>query len=522
MTTRRIGFKRVRRVRVLKKLAPKYEFCVSPFDIDDDGDTDDDTVMKDEIGEEEGRCRCHDNVENDDEDNEEDFESSQQDGDFVTSIEDLENKARLADEKEREKAEKAKLREIRQNNPPKQNKGRKNFLDWKAKVKDNEKATKEEYAIAKHVRFNCPTMDAKFVPMQNMVKCFYGNKAIDCLLDSKWAKGGSGDINLTDRKSCAQYMEKLMMKGLLHRATKIAKTKKDRDKKRKKKEEDSALEEEKKDKKDKKKVKEKDGKESKDSEGKDEDTEVDKEEKKGEDKEKKKKEKKEKKFRLDMAEEQRFIDGEEIYVWIYDPVPLKTFVIGLLMVIGAIALCLFPLWPDWMRVAVYYISLVGASFVGLILVLVIIRGILFCAIWLVTFGKLHFWLLPNLTEDVGFFDSFKPGYTYKLYRAEDIEKEKEEEEKRKKKREEKRKKKEEEKYDQEKEEGFEVVEKSEVEGSQEELEEGSQGSQGEGDENEEQTGEDEEEAETEEGSEEQGEEDQEGGGDYEGETKKTK
>lgn len=34
-------------------------------------------------------------------------------------------------------------------------------------------------------------------------------------------------------------------------------------------------------------------------------------------------------------------------------------------------------------------------------------------IWTLTFGKHHFWLLPNLTEDVGFFASFVPLYEHK-------------------------------------------------------------------------------------------------------------
>jgi len=42
-------------------------------------------------------------------------------------------------------------------------------------------------------------------------------------------------------------------------------------------------------------------------------------------------------------------------------------------VLGAIALCLFPLWPDWIRIAVYYVSLAGASFVGLMLVLIVCK-----------------------------------------------------------------------------------------------------------------------------------------------------
>lgn len=36
--------------------------------------------------------------------------------------------------------------------------------------------------------------------------------------------------------------------------------------------------------------------------------------------------------------------------------------------------------------------------------------ILFVIVWVLTFGKVSFWLLPNLTEDVGFFESFQPAY----------------------------------------------------------------------------------------------------------------
>jgi translocation protein SEC62 len=40
-------------------------------------------------------------------------------------------------------------------------------------------------------------------------------------------------------------------------------------------------------------------------------------------------------------------------------------------VLGAIALCLFPLWPEIVRVGVYYVSLTAAGFVGFILSLVV-------------------------------------------------------------------------------------------------------------------------------------------------------
>ena len=34
-------------------------------------------------------------------------------------------------------------------------------------------------------------------------------------------------------------------------------------------------------------------------------------------------------------------------------------------------------------------------------------------------GKLHFWLLPNLTAECGFFESFVPAYQYTVYKKED-------------------------------------------------------------------------------------------------------
>ncbi|XP_041377735.1 translocation protein SEC62-like [Gigantopelta aegis] len=275
-----------------------------------------------------------------------------------------------------------------------------------------DKPTKEEYAVAKFLRFNCPVRDGKLVGME--VKCFFASKAVDTLLESKWSSAKmKKDALFTTRASCVTYCNRLLQKGLFHRAEKVER-KKDRDKSKKKKklkegekEEESNNEDvkEKKTKKDKKSKKETDGEKVEEEEKKDD----------GEKKEKsEEKKKKGKRLKLSMHDDQRFVDGEEIYVWIYDPVPLKTFLIGLLMVFGAIGLCLFPLWPEEVRIGVYYISLAAAGFVGFILSLVVVRLVLFCIIWVFTLGKHHFWLLPNLTEDVGFFDSFKPLYKHDL------------------------------------------------------------------------------------------------------------
>lgn len=61
------------------------------------------------------------------------------------------------------------------------------------------------------------------------------------------------------------------------------------------------------------------------------------------------KEKKKRKIRLDMHPDQVFVDGPEAYVWIYDPIPVHYWLIGALLVVGAIVICLFPLWPPSIR-----------------------------------------------------------------------------------------------------------------------------------------------------------------------------
>ena len=60
------------------------------------------------------------------------------------------------------------------------------------------------------------------------------------------------------------------------------------------------------------------------------------------------------------------------------------------------------------RKGVYYLSLAAAGFLIFILGLVVLRIVVFSFVWLITFGRHHLWLLPNLTEDVGFFASFWP------------------------------------------------------------------------------------------------------------------
>merc|ERR1711997_611040 len=132
-----------------------------------------------------------------------------------------------------------------------------------------------------------------------------------------------------------------------------------------------------------------------------------KEKEKGEEREKKKR-----KIRLEMHNDQLFLDGNDAYVWIYDPTPWYYYIAGGAIVLGIIAVCLFPLWPMEARQGVYYLSVAAAGFLVFIIVLAIIKYILFLLCFIATAGKLKLWIFPNLTEDVGFFESFWPMYVY--------------------------------------------------------------------------------------------------------------
>ena len=52
-----------------------------------------------------------------------------------------------------------------------------------------------------------------------------------------------------------------------------------------------------------------------------------------------------------MHLEQMFVDGNDAYVWIYDHTPWYYWILSVMVVVGAVALCLFPLWPSAFRSA---------------------------------------------------------------------------------------------------------------------------------------------------------------------------
>lgn len=251
------------------------------------------------------------------------------------------------------------------------------------KMTPKDPLTKEQKAVATWLRRNVPTKKTKFMHSHS-VEYFLGSVAVDMLLnDSPYAKKNVKDpetqLYFEYREQCVEYLDELLKHKMFHRAKKIpVEVQKPKSKKKKDETEQEQTDDA---------TKTDDAKDSK---------------------------KKKRKIRLDMHLEQVFIDCKDAYVWIYDPTPWYYWVVGTLIVLAAIAVCLFPLWPPWMRLGVHYLSIAAAAFLVFIILLGIVKYIIFAILFMLSAGKLRFWLFPNLTEDVGFMESFWPicDYTY--------------------------------------------------------------------------------------------------------------
>ncbi|KAF2004587.1 translocation protein, partial [Amniculicola lignicola CBS 123094] len=97
---------------------------------------------------------------------------------------------------------------------------------------------------------------------------------------------------------------------------------------------------------------------------------------------------------------------DNYYVWLYEGSQVKTKLMAGGALVAIITVILFPLWPLFMRQGVWYLSMGMLGLIGLFFAMAIFRLILFIITMFVAAPGL--WLYPNLFEDVGFFDSFRP------------------------------------------------------------------------------------------------------------------
>lgn len=100
------------------------------------------------------------------------------------------------------------------------------------------------------------------------------------------------------------------------------------------------------------------------------------------------------------------LDEEGYYVWIYQAASWKMRLYAVLILLGTLTAVMFPLWPESMRIGVWYLSMFALGLIGLLLAIAVVRIILFGLTMVVL--KPGIWWFPNLFADVGFVESFIP------------------------------------------------------------------------------------------------------------------
>ncbi|KIW16468.1 hypothetical protein PV08_06522 [Exophiala spinifera] len=105
-------------------------------------------------------------------------------------------------------------------------------------------------------------------------------------------------------------------------------------------------------------------------------------------------------------EQQQDFDPMMHYVWVFEPPQWRTRLLAVGVVIAVLTFVCFPLWPPFLRLGAWYLSVGAMGLIGVFFAMSIVRLILFILTFFLAPPGL--WLYPNLFEDVGFFDSFRP------------------------------------------------------------------------------------------------------------------
>ncbi|USP75391.1 hypothetical protein yc1106_02665 [Curvularia clavata] len=109
-------------------------------------------------------------------------------------------------------------------------------------------------------------------------------------------------------------------------------------------------------------------------------------------------------------EQHQDANDDSYYIWLYEGSQWKQKLYAVGALVAVIAIVLFPLWPLMLRQGVWYLSMGMLGLIGLFFAMAIVRLILFIITMFITPPGL--WLYPNLFEDVGFFDSFRPVWAW--------------------------------------------------------------------------------------------------------------
>lgn len=110
--------------------------------------------------------------------------------------------------------------------------------------------------------------------------------------------------------------------------------------------------------------------------------------------------------RMEQRSQSSF-DCEGFYVVTYEGSKGMQHFLLALIIMGILLACMFPVWPMWAKIGIWYLSVI---FLTLYFGILIVRMLIFTAFWVVGFD---FWIFPNLNDEYcGFLDSFQPLYSW--------------------------------------------------------------------------------------------------------------
>lgn len=104
--------------------------------------------------------------------------------------------------------------------------------------------------------------------------------------------------------------------------------------------------------------------------------------------------------KLAFCKDQKNISEKGFYMFTIEPKQSKY--LGFLIIGGIAAICLFQIWPLWLKIFIFYAALI---LLYVLLGIIILRLVVYSVFRVL---GIDFWILPNLFADAGFLESFKP------------------------------------------------------------------------------------------------------------------
>lgn len=100
----------------------------------------------------------------------------------------------------------------------------------------------------------------------------------------------------------------------------------------------------------------------------------------------------------------------DLYMWSKDKRDYFGIFVTLLVILFVFFLAMIRLWPSWMKSMVGYIKDLVMILIGLLLATGVVRLIIYCITYFTHSPSL--WIFPNLFEECGVLESFKPLYCW--------------------------------------------------------------------------------------------------------------